>query len=166
VVSRDEACETVAQPLGPVLTACCCVSCVTAGLDDKGIEGPALLEADQGDTLVGVVSRDEAADTVLAALAQPDAAGKTLELRRGEGSEAQGKSMTAAAFNRLFLKLALGEQDLTGLDVRFKGLWGLGFKGFRVGCLEPELRLEKGSEAKGKSMSDAALQAVPEAGPW
>jgi hypothetical protein len=34
---------------------------IYAGLDDKGIEGPALLEADQGDTLMGVVSLEEAA---------------------------------------------------------------------------------------------------------
>lgn len=85
------------------------------GLDDKGIEGPALLEADQGDTLIGVISRDEAADTVLAALVRPDAANKTLELRRGEGAEAKGKSMTEARFNRLFLKLALGEYSLVML---------------------------------------------------
>jgi hypothetical protein len=80
-----------------------------AGLDDKGIEGPALLEADQGDTIVGVISRDEAADTVVAALSRPEAAGKTLELRRSEAADAKGKSMSEAAFSRLFFKLALGK---------------------------------------------------------
>ncbi|KAF8071307.1 IP5P13 [Scenedesmus sp. PABB004] len=77
------------------------------GLDDKGIEGPALLEADQGDTISGKVSRAEAADAVAAALCRPDAAWKTLELRRSEAADAQGKGMTPARFNRLFLKLAL-----------------------------------------------------------
>jgi hypothetical protein len=46
---------------------------------------------------------------VVAALSRPEAAGKTLELRRSEAADAKGKSMSDAAFNRLFFKLALGE---------------------------------------------------------
>ena len=41
-----------------------------------------LLEADQGDTISGKVSRAEAAGVIVAALSNPDAAGKTFELRR------------------------------------------------------------------------------------
>jgi hypothetical protein len=82
---------------------------VSAGLDDRSITGPALLEADQGDTISGKVSRVEAAATVVAALARPDAAFKTFELRQSEAADAQGKEMSEAGFNRLFLKLALGE---------------------------------------------------------
>lgn len=80
-----------------------------AGLDDKSITGPALLEADQGDSISGKVSRAEAAETVAAALGTPDAAFKTFELRQSEAADGQGKTMSEAAFNRLFLKLALGE---------------------------------------------------------
>eukprot|EP00775_Hariotina_reticulata_P006495 gene6495-6723_t len=77
------------------------------GLDDRGNEGPALLEADQGDTISGKVSRDEAADTVLAVLASPEAAYKTFELRRSEAADAQGKPMNDNLFTRLLLKQAL-----------------------------------------------------------
>jgi hypothetical protein len=77
-------------------------------LDDKG-DAPALLEADQGDVISGRLSRDDAADTVVAALTRPHAARKTLELRRCEAADAQGKVMTPALFDRLFLKLAPGE---------------------------------------------------------
>lgn len=79
-----------------------------AGLDDKSITGPALLEADQGDSISGKVSRAEAAETVAAALARPEAAFKTFELRQSEAADAQD-TMSEAAFNRLFLKLSLGE---------------------------------------------------------
>eukprot|EP00879_Flechtneria_rotunda_P002013 GHRR01002190.1.p1 GENE.GHRR01002190.1~~GHRR01002190.1.p1 ORF type:complete len:439 (+),score=154.06 GHRR01002190.1:1582-2898(+) len=77
------------------------------GLDGKDIEGPALLEADQGDIISGEVSRDEAADAVLAAVSNPEATCKTFELRRCRAADAQGKTMTDKLFNRLFLKLAL-----------------------------------------------------------
>jgi hypothetical protein len=81
-----------------------------AGLDDRAIKGPALLEADQGDAISGKISRDEAAAAVVAALSRPDAAYKTLELRQNEAADAAGKEMSEAAFTRLFLKLALGER--------------------------------------------------------
>lgn len=84
----------------------------TSGLDDRTITGPALLEADQGDTISGKVSRDEAAQAVAAALSRPDAAFKTFELRQSEAADAAGKSMSEAAFTRLFLKLSLGELAL------------------------------------------------------
>lgn len=96
-------------------SCCCCHNEHThTGLDDRSITGPALLEADQGDTISGKVSRAEAAATVVAALRRPDAAFKTFELRRSEAADAQGKEMSEAAFTRLFLKLALGELWATG----------------------------------------------------
>lgn len=103
-----------------------------AGLDDRSITGPALLEADQGDVISGKLSRDEAAETVVAALTRADAAYKTLELRQNEAADAQGKPMSEAAFTRLFLKLALGETDLTacvGMGFVWNAHWGL-----RVWC--------------------------------
>lgn len=56
----------------------------TSGLDDGSAASaePRLLEADQGDAISGKVSRAEAATVVAAALASPDAANKTFELRR------------------------------------------------------------------------------------
>lgn len=88
-----------------------------SGLDDRGNEVPALLEADQGDVISGKVSRDEAADTVLAVLASPDAAYKTFELRRSEAVDAQNKPMNGKLFTRLLLKLALGEFQLMFQDL-------------------------------------------------
>lgn len=109
----------------PAVCSCCPLLLLTTpaaavtmnthtGLDDRSITGPALLEADQGDTISGKVSRAEAAATVVAALRRPDAAFKTFELRRSEAADAQGKEMSEAAFTRLFLKLALGELWATG----------------------------------------------------
>uniref|UniRef100_A0A383VGR7 NADH:ubiquinone oxidoreductase intermediate-associated protein 30 domain-containing protein n=1 Tax=Tetradesmus obliquus TaxID=3088 RepID=A0A383VGR7_TETOB len=118
------------------------------GLDDKGIEGPALLEADQGDTLIGVISRDEAADTVLAALARPEAANKTLELRRGEGAEAKGKSMNEARFNRLFLKLALD-----------RNRWRVGLQPFPRAVPPPPPPSEERTK---EILADPRVQAVKE----
>lgn len=90
---------------------CTCTPALrTPGLDDSGDIGPALLEADQGDTISGKVTRDEAAATVAYALGSPEAAGKTLELRRSEAASDQGRGMDGRRFNRLFLKLALGER--------------------------------------------------------
>lgn len=68
-----------------------------------------MLEADQGDTISGRVLRADAAALIVHALATPDAARKTFELRRSEAADAKGKAMTPAAYTRLFLKLAPGE---------------------------------------------------------
>ncbi|KAI8465804.1 MAG: complex I intermediate-associated protein 30-domain-containing protein [Monoraphidium minutum] len=78
------------------------------GLDDGSPASaePRLLEADQGDAISGRVSRAEAAALVAAALASPDAADKTFELRRSEAADAAGKPMGPRQFTRLFLKLA------------------------------------------------------------
>jgi uncharacterized protein YbjT (DUF2867 family) len=54
------------------------------GLDDNSAAASEarLLEASQGDTISGRVSRAEAAAVIAAALDNPEAAGKTFELRR------------------------------------------------------------------------------------
>ena len=70
------------------------------GLVD-GLEGDCLLEASQGDTVSGVLRRDELAAVVVAALSSPDSAGKTLELRRQKGGE--GRAMDGNLTRNLFL---------------------------------------------------------------
>eukprot|EP00882_Tetradesmus_deserticola_P007943 GHRQ01008363.1.p2 GENE.GHRQ01008363.1~~GHRQ01008363.1.p2 ORF type:complete len:175 (+),score=63.24 GHRQ01008363.1:870-1394(+) len=129
------------------LPLCCCLN-FPAGLDDKGIEGPVLLEADQGDSLVGVVSRDEAAATVVAALARPEAAGKTLELRRSEAADAKGKAMSEAAFSRLFFKLALDRHR-----------WRVGLQPFPRAVPPPPPPTEERTQ---EILADPRVQAVRE----
>uniref|UniRef100_A0A7S0RVS8 NAD(P)-binding domain-containing protein n=1 Tax=Chlamydomonas leiostraca TaxID=1034604 RepID=A0A7S0RVS8_9CHLO len=79
----------------------------STGMIDSNEGGPFLLEADQGDIISGSISRDEAADVLVAALTSPEAVGKTFEVRRGEALDARGKSMNPAAYTRMFLRLAL-----------------------------------------------------------
>lgn len=64
-----------------------CACCVThAGLIDAAEGGPFKLEADQGDSMSGVLNRDEAATVLCQALATPEAVGKTFEVgRRQQG---------------------------------------------------------------------------------
>lgn len=50
--------------------------CVCAGVTDKEEGGPFLLEAKQGDTISGNISRQELARIVATALSTPQAAGK------------------------------------------------------------------------------------------
>jgi hypothetical protein len=56
----------------------------------------------------GRVSRAEAAVVISAALSNPEAAGKTFELRRSEAADGAGAENGPRQLNRLFLKLALG----------------------------------------------------------
>jgi hypothetical protein len=77
-------------------------------MSDTAEEGVFMLEAEQGDRIIGAVTREVAA-VALAALQQPDAAGKTFELRRNAAEDAKGVVMEGADYRRLFLKLALGE---------------------------------------------------------
>ncbi|KAG2502015.1 hypothetical protein HYH03_000510 [Edaphochlamys debaryana] len=77
------------------------------GMIDSNEGGPFLLDADQGDVISGMISRDEAAALMAAALNSPEAVGKTFEVRRNEGPESKGKrSMASRDYLRLFLKLA------------------------------------------------------------
>jgi uncharacterized protein YbjT (DUF2867 family) len=78
-------------------------------MSDTAEEGSFLLEADQGDSISGTVTREEVAAAVAAALLRPEAVGKTFELRRNEARDAKGVEMGEKKFLRLFLKLALGE---------------------------------------------------------
>jgi hypothetical protein len=78
-------------------------------MSDTAEEGVFLLEAEQGDRIIGAVTREEVAAVALAALQQPEAAGKTFELRRNAAEDAKGVVMEGADYRRLFLKLALGE---------------------------------------------------------
>lgn len=63
------------------------------------------------------ISRDEAAETVVAALSRPDAAFKSFELRRSEAADAKGKNMSDRLFDRLFLKLASGRWRAVSLTI-------------------------------------------------
>lgn len=66
--------------------------------------GDSLLEASQGDTIIGVMSRDDVASTLVHASRSPGAAYKTFEVRRGRGRDAEGKAMSEDDFRTLFLK--------------------------------------------------------------
>lgn len=74
----------------------------STGITDKTEGGPFLLEARQGDTISGNVSRHELARLVVTALSTPEAAGKTIEVRRSEAADAKGQSDSAAQLRRLF----------------------------------------------------------------
>ncbi|GMH41098.1 hypothetical protein BSKO_09008 [Bryopsis sp. KO-2023] len=63
-----------------------------------------LLEASQGDTMIGVITRGEVASTLVHASRSPGAAYKTFEVRRGYGREAKGKTMSDGDFRALFLQ--------------------------------------------------------------
>ncbi|GLC44733.1 hypothetical protein PLESTB_000970600 [Pleodorina starrii] len=79
----------------------------STGMIDSSEGGPYLLQADQGDEIIGQISRDEVADCLAMAVAMPEAAGKTFELRRNEAAEGKGKRpMATRDYVRLFLKLA------------------------------------------------------------
>ncbi|KAL3135711.1 hypothetical protein ABBQ38_006182 [Trebouxia sp. C0009 RCD-2024] len=74
----------------------------STGITDKSEGGPFLLEARQGDTISGNISRQELARLVVSALATPEATGKTVEVRRSEAMGDRGKTDTAAQLQRLF----------------------------------------------------------------
>lgn len=74
----------------------------STGITDITEGGPFLLEALQGDTISGNISRHELARLVVTALSTPEAAGKTIEVRRSEAADAKGKSDSAAQLQRLF----------------------------------------------------------------
>ncbi|GIL92972.1 hypothetical protein Vretimale_15467 [Volvox reticuliferus] len=83
----------------------------STGMIDSSEGGPYLLQADQGDEIVGQISRDEVAECLAMAINMPEATGKTFELRRNEAAESKGKRpMGQKDYVRLFLKLALDKQ--------------------------------------------------------
>ena len=71
--------------------------------DDAAEQGPALLEASQGDRISGKVARSEIAALAAAATGLSAATNKTMEIRRSEAGDAQGKAMGAEDTLRLFL---------------------------------------------------------------
>ncbi|EFJ53199.1 hypothetical protein VOLCADRAFT_102805 [Volvox carteri f. nagariensis] len=80
----------------------------STGMIDSFEGGPYLLQADQGDEIVGQISREEVAECLVMAVSMPEATGKTFELRRNEAAESKGKRpMGRQDYVRLFLKLAL-----------------------------------------------------------
>jgi hypothetical protein len=102
---------------------------VYLGLDDKGDVPSCFLEADQGDSISGKVTRSEVAQLINVALGTPEVTGKTFELRRSESVDAQGKEMTARAYNRMFLKLALGKcRAEVFVHLSMKLLWVVGIR--------------------------------------
>lgn len=70
-----------------------------AGMIDSSEGGPFLLEADQGDTLVGQVSRDEVADALATVTAMPEAAYK-VGRRRGWG---RGRWLTEGRLKLMYI---------------------------------------------------------------
>ncbi|KAL4536080.1 hypothetical protein Ndes2437B_g05513 [Nannochloris sp. 'desiccata'] len=72
--------------------------------DDAAEQGPALLEASQGDRISGKVARSEIAALAAAATGMAAATNKTIEIRRSEAGDAQGKAMGRAETLKLFLE--------------------------------------------------------------
>ncbi|KAG2445282.1 hypothetical protein HYH02_008749 [Chlamydomonas schloesseri] len=79
----------------------------STGMIDSMEGGPFLPDADQGDVIIGQISREEVAECLAMAANMPESAYKTFELRRNEGPESKGKRPpTTRDFQRLFLKLS------------------------------------------------------------
>jgi len=77
------------------------------GLDqeDNGAGRCRVLEAKQGDTISGKVSRFEVAEVVTQALGLPAALGKTLEVRRAEADDLKDSTMSSSDMLKMFLTL-------------------------------------------------------------
>lgn len=78
--------------------------CVVRSTGLDGGEEPSLLEFGQGDVTAGRMSRGDAALVAAAALREPSAVGRTVEVRRSYAPEAAGKAPGAADLRRLFLR--------------------------------------------------------------
>ena len=74
--------------------------------DDADQAAPSLLEMSQGDKITGKISRADVAQVVDATLRFFPAEGKTVEIRRSEATDAQGKSMDDMQVQKLFLTIA------------------------------------------------------------
>ena len=73
--------------------------------DGAGTDGPALLEASQGDRISGKIARSDVANVIGSAVNIPDSAFKTFEIRRSEAVDAQGKESSQSDMLQLFLRL-------------------------------------------------------------
>jgi uncharacterized protein YbjT (DUF2867 family) len=74
--------------------------------DDADQAEPSLLEMSQGDKVTGKISRSDVAQVVDATLSFFPAEGKTVEIRRSEATDAQGKSMNDQQVQKLYLNIA------------------------------------------------------------
>lgn len=68
--------------------------------------GPCLLEMGQGDKFTGKITRGDVAQVVDATLSFFPAVGKTVEVRRIQADDAQGKAMSDAQVANLYLAIA------------------------------------------------------------
>lgn len=74
--------------------------------DDADQAEPSLLEMSQGDKITGKISRADVAQVVDVTLSFFPAEGKTVEIRRSEATDAQGKSMNDQQVQNLYLPIA------------------------------------------------------------
>lgn len=76
-----------------------------------------MLEFGQGDVTAGRMSRSDAAIVAAAALAEPSAVGRTVEVRRSYAPDAAGKAPDARDLRRMFLKTH-ADSDRTKFGLR------------------------------------------------
>jgi hypothetical protein len=108
-------------PRTPLLPAC-------PGLDDNssGAAEARLLEAEQGDSISGRVSRAEAAAVIVAALDNPEASNKTFELRRSGPGWLRGGGGSSRRAAHEQLSAAPGRPLHNGFGVWMRGPPGCG----------------------------------------
>ncbi len=82
----------------------------TGMISDDDQPGPCLLEMGQGDKFTGKITRGDVAQVVDATLSFFPAVGKTVEVRRIQADDAQGKAMSDAQVANLYL--AIAEDDV------------------------------------------------------
>ncbi len=82
----------------------------TGMISDDDQPGPCLLEMGQGDKFTGKITRGDVAQVVDATLSFFPAVGKTVEVRRTQADDAQGKAMSDAQVANLYL--AIAEDDV------------------------------------------------------
>ena len=78
----------------------------TGMISDDDQPGPCLLEMGQGDKFTGKITRGDVAQVVDATLSSFPAVGKTVEIRRSQADDAQGKAMSDAQVANLYLSIA------------------------------------------------------------
>ncbi len=78
----------------------------TGMISDDDQPGPCLLEMGQGDKFTGKITRGDVAQVVDATLSFFPAVGKTVEVRRTQADDAQGKAMSDAQVANLYLAIA------------------------------------------------------------
>lgn len=90
--------------------------CVVRSTGLDGGDEPSLLEFGQGDVTAGRMSRSDTALVAAAALREPSAVGRTIEVRRSYAPDAAGKAPDSRELRRMFLKThADGDRTKFGL---------------------------------------------------